>query len=91
MSAQLNCKSITILILGLVFFCFSVSAALIFQKLLLPNMTTMLAPGTTLTIDSAYFDSIAVEMAQQIKQHGWNSWHMFPNDDSGIHVSILAA
>ena len=91
MSAQLNCKSITILMLGLVFFCFSVSAALIFQKLLLPNLTSMLAPGTTLTTDSAYFDSIAVEMAQQIKQHGWNSWHMFPNDYSGIHVSILAA
>lgn len=90
-STQLNRKSITILILGLVFFCFSMSAALIFQQFLLPNLTSMLAPGTTLTTDSAYFDSIAVEMAQQIKQHGWSSWHMFPNDYSGIHVSILAA
>ena len=88
---QLSNQKIKVFILGLSFFCFSVSAALIFQKLLLPNLTSILAPGTTLTTDSAYFDSVAVEMAQQIKQHGWNSWHMFPNDYSGIHVSILAA
>ena len=88
---QLSNQKITAFILGLVFFCFSVSAALIFQKLLLPNLTSILAPGTTLTTDSAYFDSVAVEMAQQIKQHGWNSWHMFPNDHTTVHVSILAA
>ena len=88
---QLGRKKTVIFILGLVFFCFSLSAALIFQKLLLPNLTSMLAPGTTLTADSAYFDSIALDMAQKIKQHGWNSWLVFPNDNTGIHVSILAA
>ena len=78
-------------ILGVVFFCFSICAALIFQKVLLPHVTDMLGPGATLTTDSAYFDSIAVEMAQKIKQYGWSSWQLFPNDSTGFHVSILSA
>ena len=88
---QFSSQKLIIIMLGVMFFCFSISAALIFQKLLLPHLTSMLAPGTTLTTDSAYFDSVAVEMAQKIKQHGWSSWQLFPNDYTGVHVSILSA
>ncbi len=82
---------VSILLLGLVFFCFSISAALLFQKLILPHLTSILAPGMALTIDSVRYDSIALEMAQQIKQHGWSSWQLFPNNYTSPHVSILAA
>lgn len=88
---QLSNQKVIVFILGLVFFCFSIAAALIFQKLLLPNMGAVLVPGTTLTTDSAYFHSIAVEMAESIKLNGWSSWSLFPNNYTSLNVSILAA
>tara|TARA_B110000902_G_scaffold179452_1_gene203406 strand:- start:1440 stop:4379 length:2940 start_codon:yes stop_codon:yes gene_type:complete len=88
---QLKQYKLLIIVLGLVFFCFSIAAALFFQKLLLPNMITMLAPGATLTVDSAYYDSVAVGMAEQIKLHGWSSWSLFPSIYTSANISILAA
>lgn len=80
-----------LLILWVVFFCFAVSAALIFQKLLLPLMPSMLAPGSALTIDAAYFDSVALAMADEINKHGWSSWQLFPTASASGNVALLGA
>lgn len=79
------------LVLGVVFFCFSVSAALLFQKLLLPLMSSVVAPGATLTTDSAYFHSVAVALANEIQQHGWSNWRLFPNSYVSGNVALLGA
>lgn len=78
-------------VLWVVFFCFAVSAALIFQKLLLPLMPSMLAPGSTLTTDAAYFDSVALALANEIHKYGWSSWQLFPTASASGNVALLGA
>ena len=90
-TTQLKQYKILITVLGLVFFCFSIAAALLFQKLILPNMTSMLVPGTGLTTDSASYDLIAMNMAEQVRFYGWSSWALFPEGSTSGHTSILAA
>jgi murein biosynthesis integral membrane protein MurJ len=78
-------------VLWVMYFCFAISAALIFQKLVLPLITSIHAPGSNFSNDSAYFDSVAWSMAQDIHQHGWASWKMFPTGAAAINVAILSA
>lgn len=77
------------LILWVAFFCFSVCAALIFQKLLVPLVTAYSAGGVLLANDSLYFNSIAISLANNINLHGWESWQLYPAPGASANVAIL--
>ena len=77
------------LILWVVFFCYAISAALIFQKLLLPIIPSMHAADGLLPNDSAYFDSVATNLAEQIRLHGWGAWRLYPTASASGNVAIL--
>lgn len=78
-------------ILWVVFFCYSISAALIFQKVVLPLVPSMHAVGGLIANDAIYFDMVALELANQINQHGWASWQLFPATGAMGNVAILGA
>lgn len=77
--------------LWVVFFCYAICAALIFQKLLLPLVPSMHAGGGLLSNDSVYFDSVATKLAESIYLHGWSSWQLFPANGAPGNVAILGA
>lgn len=78
-------------ILWVVFFCYSVCAALIFQKLLLPLIPSMHAGGGLLSNDAIYFDSVASALADSIRLNGWSSWQLYPAVGAAGNVAILGA
>jgi len=73
------------------FYCYSVCVALVFQKVLLPLVPLMHAGGGLLARDAVYFDSIARELAEQIRIYGWGSWTVFPAHGAAVNVAILGA
>lgn len=79
------------LILWVVFFCYAICAALIFQKVLLPLLPSLHAGGGLMTNDAVYFDSVASALAEQIHLHGWSSWQLYPANGARGNVAILAA
>lgn len=78
-------------ILWVLFFCYSIIVALVFQKYIVPNMPSLHSAGSALTNDATYFHGIAASLADDIRNHGWSQWKLFPNNSSAGHVSILAA
>lgn len=56
---QLKQYKLLIIVLGLVFFCFSVATALLFQKLILPNMITMMASSVLILIMLSFYGHIS--------------------------------
>lgn len=79
------------MILGVVYFCYAICAALIFQKVLLPLVPSLHAVGGLLSDDALYFDSVAWEMAERIRQDGWHNWHLFPAQGASGNVALLGA
>ena len=61
------------LILWIIFFCFSTSAALLFQKLLLPLVPSLHAGLGLLDGDSFRFHIVAVQLAEKIHNTGWSA------------------
>lgn len=78
-------------ILWVVFFCYSICAALIFQKLLLPLMPSTHAGGGLLSNDAVYFDSVASSLAENIRLNGWSSWQLYPAPGATGNAAILGA
>lgn len=79
-----------LLILWVIFFCYTISMGLIFQKLIVPNVNSLHAVGSSMTNDATFFHGVAVSLAEQINNHGWASWKLFPTPNAAGHVSILA-
>ena len=79
------------MLLWLLFFCFATSAALLFQKFLLPMMPHLHAGQGLLDGDSLYFHSVAVELAEKIKHEGWHSWTLVPGLAATGNVALLGA
>ncbi len=77
------------LILWVVFFCYAVCAALIFQKLLLPLVPSMHAGGGLLSQDAVYFDSLAWDIAQWVQLTGWSEWRTFAVSGNVTILSLL--
>jgi hypothetical protein len=78
-------------IIWVVFFCYAICAALIVQKVLLPLIPSLHAGGGLVSGDAIYFDSVAVKLAEQIRQYGWGSWQLFPATGASGNVAILGA
>ena len=76
--------------LWLVFFCYSICMALIFQSLIVPYF---LSPdtGKLLAADAVVFDELAWTMAQNIQAHGWGELKWFGSALASGNVIILAA
>lgn len=89
-SNKLNNKKIA-LVLWVMFFCYSICVALIFQKVLLPLIPSMQATGGLLPNDSVYFHSVAMDLAEQIRLHGWSAWKLYPNSSTSVNIAILGA
>lgn len=77
-------------ILWVVFFCYSICAALIFQKVLVPKLFPD-STGGLLPNDSASFHYYATVLAEQISVHGWGMWSLYPGESSTGNVAILGA
>ena len=80
------------LILWTLFFCFATSAALLFQKFLLPLFPSLHGGIGLLEGDSLTFHKTAASLAEQINLHGWSSWRIFPAPPAAMgNVGLLAA
>jgi murein biosynthesis integral membrane protein MurJ len=78
-------------VLWVIFFCYAICAALIFQKLLLPLVPSLHAGGGLLSNDSVYFDSVAWKIAQEIHLNGWSSFQPFEASGNVMVLSVLYA
>ncbi len=78
-------------IIWVVFFCYSICAALIFQKLMLPNLSLIQTGSGLITNDANYFDSVASSLASEIKANGWSSMRLYPANGAPGNVAILGA
>ena len=80
-----------VLVLWVLFFCYSTFAALLVQKLLLPLLPSIHAGHGLLAHDSEVFHAAATALAQSIREHGWGSWVWAPASSIAGNVSILGA
>lgn len=78
-------------ILWIVFFCFSVCMALIFQNAIVPNMLSISEGGKLLSNDAVIFHEYALKLAAKIEANGWSEWRLFPFPNMMGNVSILGA
>lgn len=78
-------------ILWVVYFCYAICAALLFQQVLLPLLPGLHAGGGLLGSDSVYFDSVATKLAEEINLHGWSHWRLYPAASAAGNVGILGA
>lgn len=79
-----------VILLWIVFFCYSIYAALFFQKLLLPLIPSLHAGNGLMHNDAILFHSEAIEMAKSIKLNGWSSWTIWPGKYFAGNVAILS-
>ncbi len=78
-------------LLWVIYFCYAICAALVFQKVLVPLVPSLHAIGGLVGDDAIYFDSVAVKMAEQINLNGWGGWQLYPAQGAAGNVGILAA
>lgn len=77
-------------ILWVVFFCFSICAALIFQKILVPIISPETSGTGLLPDDATHFHGVASKLAEEIREYGWGVWQIFPSGGAG-NVAVAAA
>ena len=77
-------------IVFLLFFSYATAAALLFQKFLLPLIDSAHHGQGLVEGDSAYFHSIAVDLAERIRLHGWSEWRFYPTHAATGNVALLA-
>ncbi len=83
-------KKITPLNLWVLFFFYSLICGVIFFEFLIPSISLLHAPGSTLTPDSTYFNEVAIKLANDINLHGWTSWRLYPSSGASGQSSYLA-
>jgi len=72
------------------YFCFAAIAALVFQKLLLPLVPSLHAGHGLLTNDAILFHSLALDLAEEMREVGWSAWTLWPDYSAGANVAVLA-
>lgn len=77
-------------IVFLLFFSYATAAALLFQKFLLPLMGTVHHAHGLVEGDSAIFHTIAIDLAERIRLHGWSEWTIYPSEGATGNVALLA-
>jgi len=87
---KLMIKKITPLYLWALFFLYSLFCGIIFFEFVIPSISSLHAPGSTLTPDAAYFNEVAIKLANDINLHGWTSWKLYPAIAASGQSSYLA-
>lgn len=83
-------KKITPLNLWVLFFFYSLICGVIFFEFVIPSISSLHAPDSTLTPDSTYFNDVAIKLANDINLHGWTSWKLYPAIAASGQSSYLA-
>jgi len=78
-------------VIFLLYFSYATAAALLFQKFLLPLAVGLHHGQGLVQGDSAYFHSIAIDLAERIRLHGWSEWRPYPTPSADGNVALLAA
>jgi len=78
-------------IVFLLFFSYATAVALLFQKFLLPLVGAVHHGQGLVEGDSAYFHSVAVDLAERIRQYGWSEWRIYPTHAATGNVALLGA
>ncbi|MBI5239995.1 MAG: hypothetical protein HY926_05955 [Elusimicrobia bacterium] len=79
------------ILVGVTYFCYSVTAALLLQKLVLPMLGSLHASNGLLNNDAIFFHNQALALAELIKKDGWSAWSMWPAGGGSGNVAALAA
>ena len=72
------------------FFFYSLICGVIIFEFIIPSISSLHAPGSTLTPDSTYFNEVAIKLANDINLHGWTSWKLYPSVGASGQSSYLA-
>ena len=79
-----------LLILWCKYFLFALFAGFVFYHFLIPNIPSLHAPGSSFTPDSAYFNDVAIKLVNDIREHGWSAWKLYPSIGAAGQSSFLA-
>ena len=90
MNVKYIIKKITPLNLWALFFFYSLICGVIFLEFVIPSISSLHEPGSTLTPDSTYFNNVAIKLANDINLHGWTSWKLYPSTAASGQSSYLA-
>lgn len=85
-----NKKARLLLLLWGIFFVYTIFAGLVYQKVIVSNISSLHAVGSTLSNDALYYNRVAESLALDIKEHGWTHFKLFPSTSASAHVSVLA-
>ncbi len=77
-------------VLWVLYFCYATCIALVFQKFLLPLVPSLHAGDGLLTSDSIYFHTVAIELADRIRESGWSNWSLWPTQGCSANVAVLS-
>jgi putative peptidoglycan lipid II flippase len=83
-------KKITPLHLWTLFFFYSLICGVIIFEFVIPNISSLHAPGSSLIPDSTYFNQVAIKLTEDIIQHGWQFWSLYPAQAAAGQSSYLA-
>ncbi len=90
----MNHKSLTfktsLLFLWLVYLTFALIAGFVFYRFLIPNISSLHAPGSSLPQDSNYFNDVAIKLVNAMQAHGWSAWQLYPSVGAAGQSSFLA-
>lgn len=78
------------LVLFLVFFLYSFFMGVIFLEYIIPNISSLHMQNSPLSPDSAYFNDVAIKLAEKINQNGWVNWELYPSTGASGASSFLA-
>jgi len=76
--------------LFIICFLFSMVTGLFFFQFVIPNIPGLYVSNLSMTPDSYYFNDVAIKMAQDVNQHGWTSWSLYPAIGAAGQSSFLA-
>lgn len=76
--------------LWLLFFVFSIILGMVFSHFILPNISFLHTDHPNHGADSNFFNQIAINLYQEIKEFGWSHWSLYPTSNTAGQSSILA-
>ncbi len=71
------------------YFLFALISGFVFYSFLIPNISSLHAPGSTLPPDSTYFNDVAINLANAIREYGWSEWQLYPSIGAAGQSSFL--
>ncbi len=77
-------------LLGVIFFVYSLSASLIIQTYIVPEVLPKFDRGDGLiSLDSAHFNEMSKDLAKEIHEKGWGAWEFRPQTYAHVGISAI--